>query len=161
MQIIRGSQDTLVENHLPDGSRFIVDQKNETVYALNATAGVVWDACSKPTTLCDVTKDLQRSFGSEVTEELARQTVVELAERKLLTLSMSAQQTSRREALKTLGKVALPLVVAMTLSEQKAHAMTARSAAPLPAPPHMRSPEPIFPVRSHSGGFFQWLFGRE
>jgi hypothetical protein len=151
----------VIENHLPDGSRFIVDHKSETVYALNATAGVVWDACSKPTTLCDVTKEMQRSLGSEVTEEFAKQTVLELEERKLVITSMSVQQTTRREALKTLGKVALPLVVAMTLSEQQAHAVVARSTVPPPStPPHTPRPDPIFPGRNHDGGLIQWLFGR-
>lgn len=127
MQIERGLQDAFVENHLPDGSRFLVDPRNETVYALNPAAGAAWDACSKPTTLCDVTREMQRSFGPEITEEFAKEAVLELQERQLVTTSISGQNATRRQALKTLGKIALPLVIAMTLSEQRAHAQNANS----------------------------------
>ncbi len=51
MQVERVSTDGLVINQLPDGSRVIVDEKNEQVFALNTTAGAAWDACSNPTTL--------------------------------------------------------------------------------------------------------------
>ena len=127
MQIERGLQDAFVENHLPDGSRFLVDHRNETVYALNPTAGAAWDACSKPTTLCDVTREMQRSFDPEITEEFAKEAVLELQKRQLVTTSISGQNATRRQALKTLGKIALPLVIAMTLSEQRAHAQNANS----------------------------------
>jgi Coenzyme PQQ synthesis protein D (PqqD) len=127
VQIERGLQDAFVENHLPDGSRFLVDHRNETVYALNPTAGAAWDACSKPTTLCDVTREMQRSFDPEITEEFAKEAVLELQKRQLVTTSISGQNATRRQALKTLGKIALPLVIAMTLSEQRAHAQNANS----------------------------------
>jgi hypothetical protein len=151
VQIERGSQDILVENCLPDGSRFLIDHKNETVYALNATAGAAWDACSAPTNLCDMTKEMQRSFGPDVTEELAAEAILELQKLNLVTASVRVPQPgacavasvrpphpTRRAVLTTLGKVALPLVVAMTLTEQRAHAVVAtsgvrRTPQPLPA----------------------------
>jgi hypothetical protein len=159
VQIDRGPLNVLVENHLPDGSRFLIDPKNETVYALNATAGAAWDACSAPTTLRDVTKEMQRSFGPDVTEEIAEKAVIELQKRNLVTASVRvpqpapcavasvrAPQPTRRAVLTTLGKVALPLVVAMTLTEQRAHAVVAISGRP-----RTPQPEPAISKTPHCG----------
>lgn len=154
MQIERGPLGALAENHLPDGSRILVDHRNETVFALNATAGAAWDACSAPTTLCDVTKEMQRSFGPEVTEELAEGAILELRKRNLVTASVSTRQTTRRAMLTTLGRVALPLVVAMTLSEQRAHAVVARSGGT-----QTPQPEPVLPGRAPHCGIIQKFFG--
>jgi hypothetical protein len=60
MQVERTNPAILVENKLPDGSRVIVDSANETVFALNATSGAAWDACSMPTTLSRVAEDMRR-----------------------------------------------------------------------------------------------------
>ena len=46
----------LVASPLPDGSRVVVDAVKERVYALNATAGAAWDACSEPSPLAKVTE---------------------------------------------------------------------------------------------------------
>ena len=144
---------SVVENCLPDGSRILVDQKSETVYALNATAGAAWDACSEPTTLYDVTNEMRRVLGNAITEELAEEAIQRLQERNLVNASVNMRQTSarpatRREVLTTLGKVALPLVVAMTLTEQRAHAVVARSGAPC-----RPQPDPVLPGRTpgHNG----------
>jgi hypothetical protein len=126
-----------VENQLPDGSRILIDQSNETVFALNATAGAAWDACSVPTNLFNVTNEMRYVLGNAITEELAEEAVLRLQERKLVTASVDTQRKTRREILMTFGKVALPLVVAMTLTEQRAHAAVARSGAqqtPTPYP---------------------------
>lgn len=164
MQIERGPFDTLVENHLPDGSRILVDRENETVYALNSTAGAAWDACSEPTNLYDVTNEMRRVLGNAITEELADEAIQRLHERKLVNASISIQmtnaqqvsqqqtstlKTTRREVLTALGKVALPLVVAMTLTEQRAHAVVARSGVP-------RTPQadPVLPGRTPGHGQF-------
>jgi hypothetical protein len=159
VQIQRGPLDTLVENHLPDGSRILVDEKSETVYALNATAGAAWDACSEPTSLYDVTNEMRRVLGNAITEELAQEAIQRLQERKLVNASvnteqMNAQQTTRREVLTTLGKVALPLVVAMTLTEQRAYAVVARSGVP-----RGLHPDPHLPGRIPRCGLIQRLFG--
>lgn len=128
MQVQRGDFDSLAENQLPDGSRILVDHKNETVYALNATAGAAWDACSVPTSLDNVTEELQRSFGPDVTKELAEEAIVQLQNQNLVTASGGERRPTRREILTKFGKVALPIVVAMTLTEQTEHAAYASSA---------------------------------
>jgi hypothetical protein len=135
MLIERKPMDSLVENCLPDGSRVIVDRKNETVIALNATAGAAWDACSAPTTLSAVREKMRRSVGDGVTDEVAEEAISQLQERNLLTTTGSAPRT-RRQVLATLSAVALPLVVCLTLTDQRAHAKTASSTtAPPPASP--------------------------
>jgi coenzyme PQQ synthesis protein D (PqqD) len=127
MQIERTNSNDLVVNGLPDGSRVIVDSKSEKVFALNATAGAAWDACSGPTTLSKVADDMRRSLVPEVTDELAEEAVLRLEEQNLVTVSGSSPKTSRREVLATLGAVALPLVVSMTLADQRAYAQSAVS----------------------------------
>lgn len=127
MQVERVKSCDLVVKSLPDGSRIIVNSNNETVFAMNATAGAAWDACADPVTLAGVTEKMQRSFDSNVTQELAEAAVLQLEEKKLVTISGVAPKTSRREVLAGLSAVALPLVVSLTVGEQKAHALNARS----------------------------------
>ena len=127
MQIVRVNSSDLVVNSLPDGSRIIVNSNNETVFAMNATAGAAWDACGDPATLPKVTERMQRSFDPNVTEELAEAAVLQLQEKNLVTITGELPKATRREVLAGLGAVALPLVVSLTVGEQKAHALNARS----------------------------------
>jgi len=106
VEIQRGQFDSLVENQLPDGSRFLVDQKNETVYALNATAGAAWDACKEPTSLHNVTVQMQSAIGSTATEELAQEAILQLQNQNLVTASGGERRPTRREVLTKFGKAA-------------------------------------------------------
>jgi hypothetical protein len=121
MQVERTNSDLLVDK-LPDGSRVIVDSKNETVFALNATAGAAWDACSARTTLSKVAEDMRRSFDSSVTEELALEAILQLQDKNLVTTSGSSSNATRRHVFATAAAIALPLVVSLTMAEQRAHA---------------------------------------
>src|SRR6516165_9724406 len=127
MQIERVNPSDLVVKSLPDGSRIIVNSNNETVFAMNATAGAAWDACADSATLANVTERMQHSFDPNVTEELAEAAVVQLQEKKLVKISGELPKATRREVLAGLSAVALPLVVSLTVGEQKAHALDARS----------------------------------
>ena len=120
IQVERSNADGLKVNQLPDGSKVIVDSRNEKVFALNATAGAAWDACSNPTTLSNVAKDMQHSFNPGVTEEIAEAAILRLQEQNLVTVAGS--MPSRRAVLATLGAIALPLVVSLTMTEQRAYA---------------------------------------
>jgi hypothetical protein len=122
MQVERAQSNELAVDKLPDGSRVIVDSRNETVFALNTTAGAAWDACSSPTTLSKVTEEMRRSFDARVTEELALEAISQLAEKKLVTTSGSPSGATRRTMLATLSGIALPLVVSLTMAEQRAYA---------------------------------------
>jgi Coenzyme PQQ synthesis protein D (PqqD) len=127
MHLERANSDAFVVNQLPDGSRIIVDPMNEKVFALNATAGAAWDACSNPTTLASVTEKMQRSFDHRINEELAEEAILQLQDHKLVKTSESSVRSSRRKFLATLGAVAVPLVVSLTIADQRAHAVAATS----------------------------------
>ena len=135
MQIKRTEASDLVVNGLPDGSRVIVDSRNEKVYALNAAAGAAWDACKNGTTLSQLTEEMKRSCDPSISEEFAEEAVRQLEEKNLVKSSGLFGKPSRRDLLAGLSAVALPLVVSMTLSEQRAFAQAAQSGKPLPDKP--------------------------
>ncbi|HXC94115.1 MAG TPA: PqqD family protein [Edaphobacter sp.] len=134
MHVERIDSNALVVNKLPDGSTVIVDSENEMVFALNATAGAAWDACSNPTTLTEVTEAMQRSFDSGTNEELAEEAILQLQDKNLVKTSGSSSQSNRRQFLATLGAVAVPLVVALSVTDQRAYAVVASSTRPKPSP---------------------------
>ncbi len=134
MLVQRTSSETLVVNSLPDGSKVLFDSENERVFALNATAAAAWDACDTPTTLSNVTESMQRSFDPATSSELAEEALLRLHEQNLVKTSGPSSPGTRREFIATLGAIALPLVVSMSVTEQRAHAQTARSIQPRPAP---------------------------
>lgn len=133
MHIERANADGLVINQLPDGSKVITDRANETVFALNSTAGAAWDACSTPTTLSVIRENMRHSIGSGVSEELAEEAILQLQKNKLVTATGSFSQATRREFLASLTAAALPLVVSLTVAEQQAFAKKTRS-VPRPDP---------------------------
>ncbi len=130
MQIERRDTNNLVVNGLPDGSKVIVDSSNDKVFALNPTAGAAWDACSSQTTLAAVAEDMRRTCNPAITDEVAEQAIVQLQEKELVKSSGLLRNASRRQVLAGLGAVALPLVVSMSLTEQRAFAQVANSGAP-------------------------------
>lgn len=149
MHIERVNSDALKVNQLPDGSRVIVDNERERVFALNATAGAAWDACSGSTTLSGVTKHMQQSLHPQITEELAEEAVLRLQEQNLVNTSLT--QPSRRRFMTVLGAaVALPLVVSLPVAEQRAYAQKAKSKPTTTPPP---------PPKKGSGGGLLGLLG--
>jgi hypothetical protein len=130
MQIERTNSDVLVINKLPDGSAVIVDAENEAVFALNPTAGAAWDACDSSTTLVGVTESMQRSLGPRISEELAEQAILQLRDNSLVKTSEGPSQASRRQFITTMSSIALPLVVSLSLAEQRAYAQKAASGGP-------------------------------
>src|SRR5579863_7948336 len=110
MQVERANSDGFMVNQLPDGSRIIVDAPNQTVFALNATAGAAWDACTGSTTVSEVTEKMQRSFDPEVTEEIAVAAIDQLREKKLVSTSGAFSMPTRRQMIQGLGAIAVPLV---------------------------------------------------
>ena len=113
---------------MPDGSRVVRNSKDETVFAMNATAAAAWDACSSATTVAGVADEMRRSFDPNVTDELAETCIFQFQEKNLVTISGASAKATRRQVLAGLGAVALPLVVSLTVGEQKAHAQHASSA---------------------------------
>ncbi|MGB6690285.1 MAG: PqqD family protein [Terracidiphilus sp.] len=145
MNIERTNLRSLVVNQLPDGSKIIVDSDNGTVFALNAMAGAAWDACDHPTDLLRVTEQLRVSLNPQTTEEFARRAILELEEKNLVRTWGSSPHLTRRHVLGSLSAaVALPLVVSLSMSDQRAFAQNSGSrferphANPAPARPPLR-----------------------
>jgi hypothetical protein len=142
MQIEWVRAEALKEDRLPDGSRILVDTSNEKVFALNATAGAAWDACSVPATLKQITIEMQRTLTGDVSEDLAADAVRQLEEQNLVRASGQGTMSTRRAFLGNMGAVAAsPVVAALTLTEQRAYARISVSAKPS----LHRQPEPFPP----------------
>jgi hypothetical protein len=142
VHVKRVSSSNLAVNAMPDGSRIIRNSANETVLALNATAAAAWDACSTADTIAAVAEEMRRAFDPHVTDELAEVSILELEGKKLVTISGSGFKATRREVLAGLGAVALPLVVSLTMGEQKAYAHEANSTdGRFNRPPHLHVPQ--------------------
>jgi Coenzyme PQQ synthesis protein D (PqqD) len=127
MHVERVNSDALVVNQLPDGSRVMQDTTTDKLYALNPTAGAAWDACSDLTTLENVAQTMQRSFDPEITEEIAEEAILQLQDHNLVKTSESPSLGSRRRFLAAMGAAAVPLVVTLTVGDQRAYAEKARS----------------------------------
>jgi len=127
MKVQRMNCSNLAINSMPDGSRIIRNSDNDTVLALNPTAAAAWDACASQTTVAGVAETMRRSFDSSVTDDLAEASLLELQDKKLVSISGPGFKATRRQILAGLGAVALPLVVSLTVGEQKAHAEKASS----------------------------------
>jgi Coenzyme PQQ synthesis protein D (PqqD) len=128
MQVVRTNSDALVENKLPDGSRVLLDPQGQRVFALNAAAGAAWDACEVPASLSAITEKMQHSLETPVAEEVAEEAILRLQEQQLVQVSGAVQAaSSRRQFISRLGMAAVPLVVAMTMTEQRAYARVAQS----------------------------------
>ena len=128
MQVERVNTSKLSVNSMPDGSRIIRNSEDATVLALNATAAAAWDACSSAKTIPAVAEAMRHSFNPNVTDELAEASILQLQDKKLVTISGPSFKATRREVLAGLSAVALPLVVSLTMGEQRAHAQEANSA---------------------------------
>jgi hypothetical protein len=127
MQVERITSTDLLVNKLPDGSKVIVDPAKETVFALNATAGAAWDACGSPTTLSKVAQDMQRSLNAGITEDVALEAILQLRDKNLVTTSELLPNAARRKVFKVLGAIAVPVVISMAMSEQRAFSLQAGS----------------------------------
>ena len=122
MHVERVNSDALVVNQLPDGSRVMQDTTTDKLYALNPTAGAAWDACSDPTTLENVAQTMQRSFDPEITEEIAEEAILQLQDHNLVKTFESPSLGSRRRFLAAMGAAAVPLVVTLTVADQRVYA---------------------------------------
>lgn len=139
MRVERAASSFLQETKLPDGSRVVIDSRNDAVIAMNACAGLAWEACNRPTTLSAIAAEVEKAGMSP---EAAEDAVFQLHEKKLITTS-EVPQPSRRTFIA--GMAAVPLVAAMSLAEQKVFAETAGSLERDPYNNHRRHFNPVPP----------------
>ncbi len=128
MSIERIQSKNFVVQQLPDGSMLLSDHDKELIVALNATASAAWEACGIASTVADVAEKMQRSLDGTVSEELAALAISELEAKNLVKASGAPLSDSRRRFIWQAGMAAVPLVIAMTESEQRAYADRANSA---------------------------------
>ena len=139
MLVERAESSFLQETKLPDGSRVVVDTRNDAVIAMNASAGLAWEACNEPTTLSAIAANVEKAG---MTPEAAEDAVFQLREKKLVTTS-EVPQPSRRTFIA--GMAAVPVVAAMSLAEQKVFAERAGSLEPGPINSRRRHFDPAPP----------------
>ena len=114
-----------VVERLPDGSTVVFESATKTVHSLNPLAALVFEACREK---ISVTR-LIEAIGSPVSEEPILAAIGELESAGLVERS-GAEGTSRRGVLRAVGiaaGAAVPMVLSLTASEQRAYAAIARS----------------------------------
>ena len=134
--IERTGTSELVVQALPDGSTAVFQVATKNVYSLNPTAAAAWEACESATTLSHLAAAMSHRLNAPISEELAQEAVSELAAVGLVSVTPTdAFGTSRRQMLKQVAGVALPVVLVLTGAEQRAHAQHAASAPETTPPP--------------------------
>jgi hypothetical protein len=135
IEVLRTSSE-LVAQTLPDGSTAIFEVPTKNVYSLNQSAAAAWEACASATTLRQIAAGMSKKLGIPVTDDLAHEAVSELAAVGLVKVtSGESLGASRRNMLKQVAGLAVPVVLVLTGAEQRAHAQVAGSQPALTTPP--------------------------
>jgi hypothetical protein len=157
LEIVRTGSSELICQPLPDGSAAVFEVATKNVYSLNPSAAAAWDACASATTLSRVAAAMSARLGQPVTEDLAHEAVSELVSAGLVSVSPAERLgTSRREMLKQVAGVALPVVLVLTGAQQRAHAQDAGS-EPLTTTPFTPGTTTIVPTTT-GGPTFPFCF---
>ena len=135
IEVLRSKSSELIVQTLPDGSTAIFQVPTKNVYSLNPSAAAAWEACAAATTLPQIATVMSRRLNAPVTEDLAHEAISELAAAGLVTVTPGESLgTSRRDLLKQVAGVAIPVVLVLTGTEQRAHAQGAASVPPTTPP---------------------------
>lgn len=127
IEVLRTSSE-LVAQTLPDGSTAIFEVPTKNVYSLNQSAAAAWEVCASATRLSQIAAGMSKRLGTPVTEDLAYEAVSELASVGLVKVtSGESLVASRRDVLKQVAGLAVPVVLVLTGAEQRAHAQVAAS----------------------------------
>ncbi len=131
--------ESLTVERLEDGSVAILDARSKSVHSLNASAAAVWDACQN-STLEEIEASLAARLGA-TSREIVRQALEQLRKANLIESSApvaaEAIDLGRRSMLKragAAGAIAIPVVLTLTASEQKAYAFQSLSSTTTPEP---------------------------
>jgi hypothetical protein len=106
---------------LPDGSTAIFDQRTNSVHSLDATAASIFRACSEATTASGV------ASRTGLDASLVLNGIAELHRAGLVSCSETTEGIASRRALLRVAGAAIPIVLSLTASEQKAYAQAAGS----------------------------------
>ena len=125
---------------LPDGSTAVVDRRSNSVHSLNASATQIWEACANGATFAEIQSALEKRAGEPVDAMAIRQGLAQLQRAKLIEsespLGLDDIDIGRRSLLKRVGAAgafAIPVVLTLTASEQRAYAFQSLSGT-TPAP---------------------------
>ncbi len=130
----------LTIERLEDGSVVILDARSKSVHSLNPSAAAVWDACRKSTQE-EIEANVAERLGA-TSSEIVREALAQLQKANLIEssdpVSAEAIDLGRRSMLKragAAGAIAIPVVLTLTASEQKAYAFQSLSSTTTTLPP--------------------------
>jgi hypothetical protein len=109
------------------------DLTSKRVHSLNRMGAAVWDACADPASQPVILAAVQAKLGPSISEEAVWTTLESLQQANLVrlqeaeTVSAPVIGQSRRSLVASLGSLAIPAVVTLTLAEQKAYAWKTKS----------------------------------
>jgi len=137
---VQSGGEAIVAEKLADGSTAIFDQRSQSVHSLNPSATVVWEVCAGGATLTQILASLEDRFGAPVDVTMAEHAIAQLRQAGLIEcdepIAGAIIEQSRRSLMKTVGALgaALPVVLTLTATEQRAHARIASSETTTAAP---------------------------
>jgi hypothetical protein len=105
----------LVVQELPD-EILVYDLKTNEAHCLNKTAAMVWKNCDGKTSITDIAKVLEGSFGNAVEDDFVWLAIDQLDQKGLLNEQRRFDLPNRRAALKKIGlasMIALPIVASL------------------------------------------------
>jgi hypothetical protein len=114
-------EDYLQMEALPDGSTAILDKRTNTAHSLDATAAAIFRACSEATTASEVGS----RTGLDASVVLSG--IAKLHRVGLVSCSEPVEGSASRRSLLRAAGAAIPIVLSLTASEQKAFAQAAGS----------------------------------
>ncbi len=131
---IQCTGECLTVERLSDGSMAIVDGRSKSVHSLNPTASLIWDASSQAATIDEIADTIEKNSGQQISSEALQQGLTQLLKANLIepagSVAVEEVDLGRRSMLKratAAGAIAIPVVLSLTASEQKAYAYQALS----------------------------------
>lgn len=130
---------SLTIDRLSDGTTAILDNRVKSVHSLNRSATLVWEACANGATMTQIHETVQAKLGYSVEAEMVHQALAQLQRANLIESESPVPEYNvpecnidqgRRSLLKRAGAIAVPVVLTLTASEQRAYALLAASTTP-------------------------------
>lgn len=94
----------------------VYDLTTNEAHCLNKSAALVWKYCDGKTSVTDIAKLLEKSFGDPVEDDFVRLAINSLTEKNLLNEQSHFDLPNRRELLRKIGRasvIALPVVASL------------------------------------------------